>query len=512
MGDKTLLVLLIVFVVIGVFTYDQYITEKTGESPISRLLEYGGLAEESAVDPDKTTVSKYATFEEGSLFHLAQMSNKLAEIQDQRQKLIQDRNAIISQLIALEDKALKEAELYTQEIQQEREEFSTYKPELDALGVLLLETYNVNNLKVREKNFETIKGKIAALNGNKEWGVSQKDITELIEFINQTFVQKNLTPINNCETDEQCLEANVKQAQVFLNEVLIDFQQELTPRFINAVKITQKTREVLSEQIGLSDVNEAFVTQQDEYFGRQYKDLVQKLVKITPNDLNDLIQLHQELQIEERTILDGIQTSSQRLSQRLEEDHQQMTELTEKLDKEKMNKFSNFFAALEKNRSEEKAYFDQVIEIDKQLAQMSRHRSFEYRIFLRNVAALMEVDIKKLVEDRTYAASLNAGYLNFRYNLEERRRTVGIKDIYQDQKTQQQTASPAKPEPAVNQTEKTAQDVKQPEPIKQTLVTPSNVNVQSTITKPDLEKQRIRQENTLNDFERAKEKAHDSGF
>lgn len=511
MGDKTLLVLLIIFIVIGVFTYDQYITEKTGESPISRLLEYGGMAEDGEVDPNKTTVSKYATFQEGAEFNLVQLSNKLTEIQEQRLKLISDRNSIISQLIGLEDKVLKEAELYAEEIRQEREEFLAYKPELEELGSLMLETYNVNNLKLREKNFETIKSKIANLNGNKDWGVSQKDITELIEFINQTFVQKNLTPINNCETNEQCVQANVTQAQVFLNEVLIDFQQELTPRFVNAVKIAQKTREVLSEQLVFSDVNEAFITQQDEYFRGQYKELLQKLVKITISDPNDLIQNHQELQIEERTILENIQLNSQRLSQRFEEDNQQMGELVNKLDKEKLKKFNNFFSVLEKNKSEAKAYYDQLVEIDKQLAQYSRHRAFEYRLFLRNVAALIEIDIKKLVEDRTYAANLNANYLNFRYNLEERRRTVGIKDIYQDQKSQQ-VAAPVKYELEAGQPVTSTQEIKQPETVTQTVVTPSNVNVQATISKPDLEKQRIRQENIQTDFDKTRDKAKDNGF
>ncbi|MGE0269194.1 MAG: hypothetical protein AB7S78_12150 [Candidatus Omnitrophota bacterium] len=511
MGDKTLLVLLIIFIVIGVFTYDQYITEKTGESPISRLLDYGGLGNnENVVDPNKTTVSKYATFQEGAEFHLAQLLNKLSEFKDQRQKLLQERNAIISQLIGLEDKALKVAELFAEEIKKEREEFSAYKPELDQLGQLLTETYNVNNLMIREKNYEKIKEKIYALNGNKDWGVSQKDIAELVEFINQTFVQKRLIPINNCQSDEECLAANVKQAQVFLNEVLIDFQQELTPRFVNAVKIVQKSRGVNSEQVIFGDVNETYVEQQDEYFRRQYNDLVQKLVKITPKDLNDLIQLHQELQIEERTILENIQTNSQRLSQRIEEEQQQLSELIEKIDKNKLAKFNDFFAILGENKIEKKTYFDQLVEIDKQLVQMSRHRSFEYRSFLRNVAALLEVDIKKLVEDRVYAANLNANYLNYRYSLEERRRTVGIKDIYQDQK--QQVVVAPKQEPVAVQPENPIQEIKQMESVGQKMTTPKNVNVQATINRPDLEKQKVRQDTVMSDFDKARDKAKDNGF
>lgn len=512
MGDKTLLVLLIIFIVIGVFTYDQYITEKTGESPISRLLDYGGLGgNEEDIDPNKTTVSKYATFEDGAQFHLAQLINKLSEFKEQRQKLLQERNAIITQLISLEDKALKVADSFSEEIKKEREEFSTYKPELDQLGQMLTETYNVNNLMIREKNYERIKEKIFSLNGNKDWGVSQKDISELVDFINQTFVQKRLIPINNCQTDEECLEANVKQAQVFLNEVLIDFQQELTPRFVNAVKIVQKTRGVDSEQIISGDVNETFVEQQDEYFRGQYKDLVQKLVKITPKDLNDLIQLHQELQIEERTILGNIQATSQRLSQRVEEEQKQINELIEKLDKKKLEEFNDFFAVLEENKLEKKTYYDQLVEIDKQIVQMTRHRSFEYRSFLRNVAALLEVDIKKLVDDRVYAANLNANYLNYRYALEERRRTVGIKDIYQELQKQQTVAAPKQEVPVVPP-EDIAREIKQAETVGQTITTPKNVNVQATINKPDLEKQRVRQENTMADFDKSRDKARDNGF
>ena len=87
MGDKTFLILLIVFVVIGVFTYDQYITEKTGESPISKVLDYGGLAQEGQQGtPTRTTVSKFATFQESAEYNLNRLAKKMQEIQEQRDK------------------------------------------------------------------------------------------------------------------------------------------------------------------------------------------------------------------------------------------------------------------------------------------------------------------------------------------------------------------------------------------------------------------------------------------
>ncbi|MBZ0165480.1 MAG: hypothetical protein K8I00_01645, partial [Candidatus Omnitrophica bacterium] len=153
MGDKTFLILLIVFVVIGVFTYDQYITEKTGESPISKVLDYGGFAQEGREGtPNKTTVSKYATFQESAEFNLARLSKKMQEIQDQRDKLVHNRNVLLSQLIELKDKTLQEAELYAEEIRQEREEFLAYNKDLQELGKLMMETYSINNLRIRQDN------------------------------------------------------------------------------------------------------------------------------------------------------------------------------------------------------------------------------------------------------------------------------------------------------------------------------------------------------------------------
>ncbi|MBZ0166918.1 MAG: hypothetical protein K8I00_08930, partial [Candidatus Omnitrophica bacterium] len=95
-------------------------------------------------------------------------------------------------------------------------------------------------------------------------GVSTADINELLDYINSTVIQKNLSPLSGCETTEQCLEANVQRAQVFLNEVLIDFQQEVKPRFVNAVKIKQKARRGYSEQMINGDTSETYVIEQDE--------------------------------------------------------------------------------------------------------------------------------------------------------------------------------------------------------------------------------------------------------
>ncbi|MBP9854021.1 MAG: hypothetical protein KBD53_04040 [Candidatus Omnitrophica bacterium] len=501
MGDKALLVLLIIFVIVGTFTYDQYVTEKTGKSPIAELLDSNGLSQ--YIDPNKSKVSKFATFPQAAEFHLSQLFNKLTEFKDQRQALIQKRVDLIYRLIGLQDRILKTVELYTEDIKKERDESSTYQLQLDELGKLWAKTYLTNNYNIRQKKFEEIKEKISLLREGKDWGIAQKDIDALTEFIDQTFVQKNLTSINGCQTDAVCLEANVKQTQAFLNEVLIDFQQQSTPKFIHAVKIIQKSREFNLGQVALSDENEAVIDQQDHYFHGKYAELVQRLTKITPRDLNDLIQLNQELQMDDKAMMDSIQDQSRRLSQRIEGEERQMNGLILKLEKNKLAAFSDFFSALQEIRAEKQSNLAELADIDQQLIQLFRHRSFEYKSSLRNIAALLEVDLQRLVEDRKYAYNLNANYPRFRAELEERRRMTGIKNIYQDIEKQQAAASP-KPEDI-------SKDLKQAAPIIEPLKA-NTVTAQPPVNQPDLKQQKIRQENTLSDFNKARNKAKANGL
>ena len=213
-------------------------------------------------------------------------------------------------MIELKDKTLQEAELYAEEIRQEREEFLAYNKDLKDLGDMMMNTYNVNNLRIRQENMDKIKARIAALNGGRDWGVSEQDINELLDYINSTVIQKNLVPMANCETTEQCLESNVQRAKLFLNEVLIDFQQEVEPRFVNAVKIKQKARRSYSDQMIASDTDETYVIDQDGYRRGQYRELVQKMIKVTARDLNNLIQLYQELELEQKRVLNSVKNSS----------------------------------------------------------------------------------------------------------------------------------------------------------------------------------------------------------
>lgn len=525
MGDKTFLILLIVFVVIGVFTYDQYITEKTGESPISKVLDYGGLAQEGSVEtPGRTSVSKYATFQESADYNLARLSKKLQEIQEQRDKLVHNRNVLLSQLIELKDKTLQEAELYAEEIRQEREEFMAYNKDLQELGQLMMQTYNINNLRLRQENMEKIKVKIAALNGGRDWGVSTADINELLDYINSTVIQKNLVQLSNCGTTEQCLEANVQRAKLFLNEVLIDFQQEIEPRFVNAVKIKQKARRMYNDQMLNSDTSETYVLDQDEYRKGQYRELVQKMIKITSRDLNNLIQLYAELELEQKRVLNSIKVSSERLVEEHKKERRQMEDLISKIDKQKLANFDSFFRVVEKNKELEDQYIQEILELDKQLLQVTRHRFFESKLFLKNISALIEVNIKRLVEDRNYAAQLNQNYLGYRNRLEERRRTVGIKDIYEGQtpdtfenylRVTQKSQPQSKTETTQSTTTQTIrqqQDIRQPQEVRPTDNQPTNIGAEQKVIRPDLERQKIRQENTLRDFDRARDKARDSGF
>lgn len=523
MGDKTFLILLIVFVVIGVFTYDQYITEKTGESPISKVLDYGGLAQEGQQGtPTRTTVSKFATFEESAEYNLNRLAKKLSEIQEQRDKLVHNRNVLLTQLIELKDKTLQEAELYAEEIRQEREEFLAYNQDLQDLGNMMVNTYNVNNLRLRQDNMDKIKAKIASLNGGRDWGVSESDINELLDYINSTVIQKDLVPMANCETTEQCLDANVQRAKLFLNEVLIDFQQEVQPRFVNAVKIKQKARRAYSDQMITGDTDENYVLEQDEYRKGQYRDLVQKMIQVTARDLNNLIQLYQELELEQKRVLGSVKINSDRLVEQHKKERQQMEALIQRIDKQKLSDFDSFFRIVKQNEELEDQYIQEILELDKRLLQLTRHRFFESKLFLKNISALIEVDIKRLVEDRNYAAMLNQNYLGYRHRLEERRRTVGIKDIYEGQKPDTFENYLAFTKSAEDKTKETTQktiqssqqtqEIRQPQELRPPQNQPANIGVEQKVIKPDLQRQKIRQENTLREFDRARERAQDSGF
>ncbi len=544
MGDKALLLLLIVFVVIGVFTYDQYITEKSGTSPLGQLMDASGMSQ-SARDRDLslTTVSKFATFEEGSKFHLDRLLLKVKLIEEQRIKLLQDRNALLVELIELKDQGLQMAQKYQDAIEAEKREFDVYVTELQSISQLMADTYRINNFRVRDKNYQEIVRRISALKGDRDWGLVQPEITRLEEFIRNTVVQKNLTPVNNCQTPEQCLQENVQRSHDFLKEILIDFEQAYKPRLVNAVRITQKARKNFSDQIQLLELSQDFVARQNNYFQKKFGELLSQLNAITPNDPNSMIQAYQEIEIEHRAMSDKVQQTNANFVRYFESEKEQMAKLLESLEPAKKEAYSDFFDVVLKNQQMEEQYFQRLVELDNQIVQILGHRAFENKLFMKNVAALLEIDINLLVGDQRYANRLNANYMRFRADLEERRRTVGIKNIHKSQPVVRRKPKPPTPAPAappanapasVNPTP--SQPIQQPQAIQQPNVSPpqpvqqqqSNIrqpqpirkvnnqvrqpNVRHNFNQSKLRQQQQRQRNTMSQFNNARNRARDQGF
>ncbi|MBZ0166917.1 MAG: hypothetical protein K8I00_08925 [Candidatus Omnitrophica bacterium] len=234
------------------------------------------------------------------------------------------------------------------------------------------------------------------------------------------------------------------------------------------------------------------------------------MIKITARDLNNLIQLYQELEMEQKRVLATIKANTERLIQNHQDEQQQFKTLIERIDAQKLADFESFFRVVEKNKELEDQYVQDILDLDKQLMQLTRHRFFESKLFLKNIAALIEVNVRRLVEDRNYGTSLNQNYLAYRQQLEERRRTVGIKDIYEGQKPDtfelylehtKKVDGPKKDAPKdAGQTEL------------QTPTPPKNIGVEQQVIKPDLQRQKQIQDKTLRDFDRARDKARDSGF
>jgi len=122
MADKVLIILLVLFTSLGVFTYDKYVTGKGELSPIARILDFSGMAEEEEdFFGQKITVTK-ETYYSNLKENLNRMRLQHLRLAERREQLIKRRQSILNTLGQINDLVTEEAGTYYEVIDQRRKE------------------------------------------------------------------------------------------------------------------------------------------------------------------------------------------------------------------------------------------------------------------------------------------------------------------------------------------------------------------------------------------------------
>src|SRR3989338_10370698 len=132
MADKTILLLMIAFVLSGILAYDRYKMDHGERGPVAELLDFAGLAQYDEAPQQRTTVIQ-DVYEYNPRAVLRQMRELHQKYEEERKKFVDNRKEVIERIIELNDEVASTAAIYTDELTQESARFLEKFPQVETL-------------------------------------------------------------------------------------------------------------------------------------------------------------------------------------------------------------------------------------------------------------------------------------------------------------------------------------------------------------------------------------------
>ncbi len=168
----------------------------------------------------------------------------------------------------------------------------------------------------------------------------------------------------------------------------------------------------------------------------RFKSLVEELIRVTGDDLKNLIFMYQELEAEEKMFIDSIQEKQNywqqqhryfmhKLKEKMVKLKRQFDQNVQqeklgnivKTDKEKIINQDELRLMDERSRDleyKQKNMVQQMQQNSENMKRIIKTRFKANRIFVEEISSLIDIDLRRLVTDKNYAIQRNATYIRDR--------------------------------------------------------------------------------------------------
>jgi hypothetical protein len=323
MGDRTFLLIMGLFLIVAVFAYDRFVTERGDLGPMAKLMDYAGL-------------SQYAQDEQG--VHMSHQETQLKirnnmvslqeiyrQIDSQREALILNRQELLQKLTDINDQLTQQAEIYAHTMEEEGHAFRSRFPRLEELGQEIIQTQQLEDPKLREDRLTLIKEELRILLEGMAVD-SPEDLPKLDEIIEKIGVYVHAqdgVAGQTCSSGTDCLTEALDGMDAIVQDALLQSEQDLE-------EFTQLTQMLKKEYVTLADNLQASDSQYDmtnQNVTSELQSLTQALVEITQSDLQKLLTLYQTLVQQQQVLMENLDIHHQRVWQVQQRANQRLEEI-----------------------------------------------------------------------------------------------------------------------------------------------------------------------------------------
>ncbi|VAX37040.1 hypothetical protein MNBD_UNCLBAC01-1565 [hydrothermal vent metagenome] len=416
MGEKTILILLVLFSGLGVLTYSRYLENRQEISPAGKLVDFAGLSQiKDPLGPQQHTSQKTVSFKLENSLDL--LKEKYTQIEAQRTKLVGNREILIEQILSMNGQLEGEAAKYLKILENERQRVFTEISFLNQFRNDIAALENETDPEVQQQQYEVIKGQLFDVLGSIVPNPNETlpEVVGILEDIDQVFEDGIGGDLGACEIISECLVPKLDD----LEEKLIDFVNQPNEDIDRLLDVAKKLDGEYKDRI-LNFIEEADTLQEDvESTESAFKQMIEQLVKGTQDDLKDLIYLYQGLEADHQMLADYMEAEHEQWQQQHKDSVRNMDEKMKKI----RNVYKVDFKRLkEKYRDvdrQRKEMMRQVRSKEDNLRRLTDQRFAESRRFVERISTTINVDIKRLVRDQQYARDKQTSYIRDRLAMQK---------------------------------------------------------------------------------------------
>lgn len=403
MNDKLIFFLMLVMLVCGVYTYDQYQIGQGKPSPVGEFIDYAGLSKHLDVLKKKKTVeTKTEYFRFNSKGELEQLLEAQRALREKRNELLAKRKEILEKIYALNGSTQRETESYVQLLNKEKNRILKVLPEIKMYGKGLSSAYEQQDEASKERYLNAIKDGMMSVfqevTNNPEENIPY--VLKTIEGLDRVVHDEADAVKNYCgdvqsenleqkEVVARCIKKRVMDLQGDVNM----YSQVVKGPLDGFLKVKELT-ETLDYETQLlknnSDATEARIGQEAEEIEDGLRYLVQELVEITDQEMQSFLKIYSAYQKEQEALLNNLASNQRRFISSQKMNHQKIKILFESLNNSSRFDFSGILAKYNDWEKERLLLMEQFTEDERDLFISTTNRRKGNRVYINNLIKMYE--------------------------------------------------------------------------------------------------------------------------
>ncbi len=417
MNDKTMMILIVLFSISSVYAYDRYQVKKTGVSPIGQLIDFAGLAQMKDNITERVT---HRSFQMKSSEMLSRLAENQQKIKEQRNQLIYDRRHILKELKEYNLQIEKEAESFYAVLKKETERIKKQIPDVQSISLQFSTLLNEPDLKIRKEKFDQIKEDLLRPLEDvfTQDQLKKTNLLAVLDRMEKHLLADELEIKKDCFSVETCLENDIKDAKIALNDLIEEMVNSGMGNFQSFIDKAQLVEKKYEQQLDQTDTYREQLEEVDKRVESRLRAMVVQLVKITDQDVTDLIFLYQEMEAEKKYILDAMQEDIKKTTDELALEEDQLDQIVKILEKESVVDVRSFLDIYTQEKSKKDKKAKDAFANTQSVMDNGGALIKEYEQAVGTLGNSLGVDLRRLVNDSKYAMAMHNNYNELRLRLE----------------------------------------------------------------------------------------------